>query len=133
MYDLNVTFDEYHYYAQRTRAEETSRSPEDQPKKNITDIILRRAQSHSPPNKVGSTSPQEKEARRDEKSQPQGRAEISDDEYVNVSRLIRNASWGAGFYLITTDILGPYGVGFALGPMGWGPGIALYTVFAISK
>ncbi len=34
-----------------------------------------------------------------------------------------------GFYLITTDILGPYGVGFALGTLGWGPGIALFTVF----
>lgn len=36
---------------------------------------------------------------------------------------------GAGFYLITTDILGPYGVGFAIGTLGWGPGIVLYTVF----
>lgn len=34
-----------------------------------------------------------------------------------------------GFYLITTDILGPYGVGFAMGTLGWGPGVALYTVF----
>ena len=34
-----------------------------------------------------------------------------------------------GFYLITTDILGPYGVGYAMGTLGWGPGIALYTVF----
>lgn len=42
---------------------------------------------------------------------------------------MRSASWGACFYLITTDILGPYGVGFALGTLGWGPGIALYTVF----
>lgn len=30
---------------------------------------------------------------------------------------------------ITTDILGPYGVGFAMGTLGWAPGIALYTVF----
>jgi hypothetical protein len=27
-----------------------------------------------------------------------------------------------GFYLITTDILGPYGVGFSMGTLGWGPG-----------
>lgn len=27
-----------------------------------------------------------------------------------------------GFYLITTDIMGPYGVGFAMGTLGWGPG-----------
>lgn len=43
---------------------------------------------------------------------------------------MRTASWGAGFYLITTDILGPYGVWFALGTLGWVPGIVLYTVFA---
>ena len=42
---------------------------------------------------------------------------------------MRTASSGAAFYLITTDILGPYGVGFAMGTLGWGPGIALYTVF----
>lgn len=28
----------------------------------------------------------------------------------------------SGFYLITTDILGPYGSGFAMGTLGWGPG-----------
>lgn len=28
----------------------------------------------------------------------------------------------AGWFLITTDILGPYSVGFALGTLGWGPG-----------
>lgn len=27
-----------------------------------------------------------------------------------------------GFYLITTDILGPYGIGFSMGTLGWGPG-----------
>lgn len=27
-----------------------------------------------------------------------------------------------GFFLITTDILGPYGSGFAMGTLGWGPG-----------
>ena len=30
-----------------------------------------------------------------------------------------------GFYLITTDILGPYGVGFSMGTLGWGPGTYL--------
>lgn len=33
---------------------------------------------------------------------------VSDDEYVTASRAARNATWGAVFYLITTDILGPY-------------------------
>ena len=33
------------------------------------------------------------------------------------------------FYLITTDILGPFGLPYAFASMGWGPGVALFTVF----
>lgn len=36
---------------------------------------------------------------------------------------------GSIFYLITTDILGPYNVPWAVSRMGYGPGFALYTVF----
>ena len=32
----------------------------------------------------------------------------TDEDYVTASRAARNATWGAVFYLITTDILGPY-------------------------
>ena len=32
------------------------------------------------------------------------------------------ANGRAGFYLITTDIMGPYGVAFSMGTLGWGPG-----------
>lgn len=38
---------------------------------------------------------------------------ITDDEYVNASRAVRTATWGAVFYLITTDILGPFAVPWA--------------------
>lgn len=34
------------------------------------------------------------------------------------------------FYLITTDILGPFSVPWALTQLGYGPGVALYLVFA---
>jgi hypothetical protein len=27
-----------------------------------------------------------------------------------------------GFFLITTDVLGPYGIAFSMGTLGWGPG-----------
>ena len=36
--------------------------------------------------------------------------EISDEEWVTASRAARTATWGAVFYLITTDILGPFSV-----------------------
>lgn len=54
---------------------------------------------------------------------------MSDEEWTNASRAFRTATAGSAFYLITVDILGPYGIGFSLSTLGWGPGIALYTVF----
>jgi amino acid permease len=36
---------------------------------------------------------------------------------------------GAIFYLITTDVLGPFNTGYAFSQMGLGPGVALFTVF----
>ncbi|KAJ9604342.1 hypothetical protein H2200_011176 [Cladophialophora chaetospira] len=54
---------------------------------------------------------------------------ISDDEWVQASRAARTATWGAVFYLITTDILGPFSTGYAFSQMGLGPGVALFTVF----
>lgn len=36
---------------------------------------------------------------------------IANEEYIQASRAVRTASWGAVFYLITTDVLGPYSTG----------------------
>ncbi|KAK7906011.1 hypothetical protein LTR67_000736 [Exophiala xenobiotica] len=54
---------------------------------------------------------------------------VSDDEWVQASRAARTATWSAVFYLITTDILGPFSTGYAFSQMGLGPGVALFTVF----
>lgn len=150
LYDSSVTFEEYVHYAQRTREEEKA-----QPATVETGIIgqIFRRQSHATlepmpapyaDDETADKSSGEKAAlpdangttAGDETSEPRRRSILSrhsvitDDEWRNASRALRTASWGAGFYLITTDILGPYGVGFALGTLGWGPGVALYTVFA---
>ncbi len=37
---------------------------------------------------------------------------IADEEYVHASRAVRTATWGAVFYLITTDILGPFSTAY---------------------
>ena len=58
-----------------------------------------------------------------------GRASISSEEWVQASRAIRTASWGAVFYLITTDILGPFGLPWAFAAMGYGPGVVLFSIF----
>lgn len=39
---------------------------------------------------------------------------------------------GSVFYLITTDILGPYNVAFAISGLGYGPGVILYTAFFVT-
>jgi len=44
-------------------------------------------------------------------------------ERENASRALRLASWGTIFYLITTDILGPFNAPYAIAQVGWVPGI----------
>ena len=133
LHDPNVSFEEYVYYAQRTRAEEDARD-EKLPKRSLIQTVFRQktlsdtspSESHEEPAgaiQTRNTSVSGNLANRAD------RMTISDEEWTNASRALRTATWGACFYLITTDILGPYGVGFAMGTLGWGPGIALYTVF----
>jgi len=52
-------------------------------------------------------------------------------ERENASRALRLASWSSVFYLITTDILGPFNAPFAISQTGWVPGVILYVVMGI--
>jgi hypothetical protein len=54
---------------------------------------------------------------------------VTDLEWRQASRATRTAAWGSIFFLITTDILGPSGAPWAFANTGYGPGVALYTVF----
>ncbi|PFH46273.1 hypothetical protein AMATHDRAFT_70223 [Amanita thiersii Skay4041] len=47
-------------------------------------------------------------------------------EHANAARALRLASWASIFYLITTDILGPFNAPFAISQVGWAPGVILY-------
>ena len=58
-----------------------------------------------------------------EKKQP-----YDDDELIQARRALRTASWAAVFYLITTDILGPFNAPFAFSQVGYVPGAILYVV-----
>jgi len=46
-----------------------------------------------------------------------------EEERENASRALRLAGWAAVFYLITTDILGPFNAPFAISQVGWVPGM----------
>ncbi|KAF3388168.1 hypothetical protein DPV78_012197 [Talaromyces pinophilus] len=129
-HDPTITFEEYHHYALKTRDKELALEA---PKLNWREWFSRRkhaAETDTPAGGVVSstpiTSPGEKSPADAEQSH---RVDITDEEWENASRALRTASAGACFYLITTDILGPYGSGFAMGTLGWGPGIAFYTIF----
>lgn len=138
-HDSSVSFDEYYYYAKLAREEEDSLAEKDIGDTTIMSLILpsKSAKGHVVPEPAVTND--EKAGSGDEKIPTTGqdmhdmevsdRMHITDAEWSNASRAMRTATWAAIFYLITTDILGPFGVPFAMGTLGWGPGIALYTVF----
>lgn len=135
LHDPDVTFEEYHYYALRTREEEKSSA--EGPKETFFQSFFGGRGGHQDASPGGSSPPAYTDAKNYDAATKvnladrANRLEITDEEWTNASRMLRTATWGACFYLITTDILGPYTVGFALGTLGWGPGIALYTVFGL--
>ncbi|KKY29182.1 putative amino acid transporter [Phaeomoniella chlamydospora] len=133
IHDHTVSFEEYFYYAAKTRAEEDSLP--DIPTRGIKDIIF---PPKSGPGAISVPESAEKSdgspGAADEKSAKRrfsrgSTVAISDEEWMNASRAMRTATWAAAFYLITTDILGPFNAPFAIGTLGWGPGVSLYTVF----
>jgi len=141
-HDPSVSFEEYLHYAKIARAEEDASSKNDLGDTTFFSLIV-------PPKNLpgqapvytnspgGSHGEKAIEAGSNPKNSSENlhnlsyaaRSGVSDDEWTNASRAMRTATWAAIFYLITTDILGPFGVPFAMGTLGWGPGIALYTVF----
>ncbi|KAG1847930.1 transmembrane amino acid transporter protein-domain-containing protein [Suillus subluteus] len=56
---------------------------------------------------------------------------VTAGEYRAASGALRTATWGSMFYLITTDILGPYSTPWAFQQVGYGPGVACFFVFGI--
>jgi hypothetical protein len=114
LHDSGVTFEEYHFYAQQTRAEEDTQ-PAHGRETNLLSLVF--------PSKSDGGIKQKNTEHGDPKrnlSNPDTRAVVSDEEWTNASRALRTATKGAIFYLITTDILGPFGLPYAFATMGWG-------------
>ena len=110
LYDSNVRFQEYQHYARLTR-EEQENQPTPRAGKNVLAYLI----------------PTLQKAERDtfqlaqvNTSDDAKRATVSDEEWVNASRAMRMTSAGAVFYLITTDIFGPFGLPYAFATLGWG-------------
>lgn len=114
LHDSSVSFEEYNYYAQLARAEEDAYTDHDRERGWLSLIFP--SKSHAGV-EVG---PDGKDPAAINTSDRAVTATISDDEWTNASRALRTATRGAIFYLITTDILGPFGLPYAFGTMGWG-------------
>lgn len=85
-HDPDVTFEEYHYYAQRTRQGEKHL---DAPRLNWREVLLRKKNAYH----AGNEDPSEQFS--EEKLAKRNRLEITDEEWTNASRAFRTASWGA--------------------------------------
>ncbi|KAI3317795.1 transmembrane amino acid transporter protein-domain-containing protein [Xylariaceae sp. AK1471] len=114
IHDSNVTFEEYHYYAQRTREEQRL---QEAPQWQWRSLFSSRKKTA--------------DAVKEEKTGTSDGQIVTDEEWSNASRAFRTAGWGAVFYLITTDVLGPFAVPFAIGTLGYGPGVGIFTAFGI--
>lgn len=127
LHDPNVTFEEYHFYAQACRREEAQHAGSAANKSERGGIM-----STIFPGRNSSKSTEAKpEVPEVNTSDKDARMQITDEEWTNASRALRLATWPSMFYLITTDILGPYTLPYAIATTGWGPGLALYTVFGV--
>lgn len=69
----------------------------------------------------------------DIKANPSELPSMTDDEIerANASRAMRITAWASVFYLISTDILGPAYVPYAIAQLGWVPGIILCFISSV--
>lgn len=152
--DDSVTFEEYMYYANLTRADERLANEEylrvrgpttiktiiqDRFATGVTKTATPEARESAPTEKpIAEKSENSENGENGEKSEKNGnqseepdRWGVTQNEWRTASRAMRTAGWGSIFFLITTDILGPFTTPWAFAQMGYGPGVALYTVFGV--
>lgn len=141
--DKSIPFEGYHWWAARSRAAEKFISANAGYKQVLNTFLGKKPDSDGQEgagarHRASQTSP-EKEGKLTDKIHTEASAYagkidrwgIEEAEWEKAQRAGRTATWGAVFYLITTDILGPWTVPWAFSQMGYGPGMILYTVFAI--
>lgn len=86
VHDSRVMFEEYHYYAQKTREEQMTY---ESPKLQWREVLLRKKNEHE------SEDTAVQKLSEEILSSPEKRMHISDEEWANASRAFRTTSWGA--------------------------------------
>jgi len=132
--DSSISFEAYHFWAERAREEEKhfeTESVATQFKKLFSREKKQQQQQLVLPDDSAPIATAEKDGSSPAPDKDsEARFGITAGEWEHANRAARTATWTTIFYLITTDILGPYTVPWALAQMGYGPGITLYVVFA---
>jgi hypothetical protein len=112
-YDTKVSLEEYMYYAEISRSLEASMKIDPHP----VETFVRQAFGRGPiePETAIVTAPpiiNEKDTKTaiDDVQIRDTYVVISQEEWDQASRACRTATWSAVFYLVTTDIMGPYSV-----------------------
>ncbi|TKA78921.1 hypothetical protein B0A55_03921 [Friedmanniomyces simplex] len=122
--DNTINFEDYRYWADRSREYEKTLDTKGVGLAGMARMAIGKGiHSEKPVQEMDATTRTGKARSR------QSNYGITESEWDNAQRAVRTATWGSIFYLITTDILGPYNVPWAISRMGYGPGFALYTVF----
>jgi hypothetical protein len=112
-YDIKVSLEECMYYAEITRSLEATMKIDPHP----IEAFVRQAFRRGPiePETAIVTAPpiiHEKDTKTavDDVQTGDAYAVVSQEEWNQASRACRTATWSAVFYLVTTDIMGPYSV-----------------------
>lgn len=115
-----AVFEDYLHYAALQRREEDIQSNIDP---NIAGRSwLNRLSAHKGPNVIVDIN-----ARGGDEGSMMDSMTVTEAERVNALRALKSASWASVFYLITTDILGPFNAPYAISQVGWVPGRVLLS------
>ncbi|EXJ76257.1 uncharacterized protein A1O5_00765 [Cladophialophora psammophila CBS 110553] len=124
----NVTFEEYTFYAKLTRAEERNAAKQDA--RGSANVRFRFPSfllfEHPSEPSVPDSSPPHHHHHH---QHTQDILAVLNGDLAELARVKRTATWGAVFFLITTDLFGPLSVPWALSQLGYVPGTILYVLF----
>lgn len=110
-HDPSVTLEEYLHYAAIIRADQKALIEGAPPTDDAFKVSGLRGFNPFKGTKAGTDAITSVEiAEKSTEASPDRRQPnvITDEEYIQASRAVRTATWGAVFLLITTDILGPW-------------------------
>ena len=107
LHDPRITFEEYLHYAAITRADDRHHAtPHTDNALSVAGLkAMNPFAKKREPAVETVTQLNEKTSTSSPDRQP---FTITEEEYIQASRAVRTATWGAVFFLITTDILGPF-------------------------